>query len=217
MVPFQQDIHNAQSSDTNLPGGVMKQVLYFLLVLIWTLAGGIGGCAKTVQPGKPFSDSERRFFDDSIDVVEDINALQGQFGFEAREDVDARSNLADVIAVVEILSVNSSVGANSQKEMRLDVQVKEILYGEVTANQIQLRSNANALGYRLLERHQAALNGTKVLFMRTFPLPNAAPGMGHHFHLSPNSPSVRKEVAHLLKKRLEAESGKDKKRKSDEE
>ena len=182
-----------------------------MLLLLWI----IGGCATTVQPGKPFSDSERRFFDDSIDVVEDINALQGQFGFEAREDVDARSNLADVIAIVDILSVNTSVGAGGQKEMRLDVQVQEVIYGEVTSHQIQLRSNVNALGYRLLERYQAALNGTKVLFMRTFPLTDGEVGVGHHFHLSPNSPSVLKEVAHLIKKRTEAESGKEEKRKAE--
>ncbi|MBN2716327.1 MAG: hypothetical protein JXX14_10770 [Deltaproteobacteria bacterium] len=184
----------------------MKQPLFISLLLIFCMMA----CATTIQPGKPFDDSERRFFDDGIDVVEDVSSLQGQFGFEEREDMDARCNLADVVGVVEILSVHSNTGADGVEEIRIEVQVKELIYGEMTNRQIQLRSNANALGYTLLNRYESALSGSKILFMRTFHISGESDGTGHHFHLSPLSPAVLSEVKRLVKKRRNAESGKDK-------
>ncbi|MBN2526125.1 MAG: hypothetical protein JXR76_07010 [Deltaproteobacteria bacterium] len=196
----------------------MKKRLTFAIVLLPLVVVGCG--ATTITPGEPFQPSEQRFFDDGIDVVADINALQGQFGFEAREDMDARCNLADVIAQVTIESVHSSTRGDGVAETLISVKINQIIYGELSTGEFQLRSNANSLGYTLLKRHESAINGEKLLFLRTFEMENETnerglsgetpvkQTVGHHFHLSPNSSAVLGLVQKYIQKRKGAESGK---------
>lgn len=161
------------------------------------------GCAKTITVGHAFLDSEKRFFDDGIDVVSGYQEASGQFLFEARQDIDARSNLANVVALVTIVSVQTNDMSGGIEERRIEVNVEQVLYGELQHSKYQLRSASSSLGYALLNRHEAALEGKKILFLRTFP--PTENGVDHHFHLSPGDASVVAEVTPFLKKRLEAE------------
>jgi hypothetical protein len=176
--------------------------LCFLLIIVATVAA----CATTIQPGKPFSDSERRFFDDGMDVVEDVTSIQGQFGFDAREALDARCNLADVIAEVTVVSVQDTAGVGGVGEKRIEVKVDRIIYGDLSAGEVNLISNANALGYTLLNRYESVLNGSKMLFLRTFVSAEENEDIGHHFHLSPGTEAIGRSVATFVAKRIEAES-----------
>ncbi|MBN2343973.1 MAG: hypothetical protein JXX29_11965 [Deltaproteobacteria bacterium] len=177
---------------------------YSMLVWVLLCCGVLtGACSKQVHVvGKPFQPTEERFFDDGMDVIADSSSLSGQFGFETREDLDARSNLADVVALVTVSTVQTNEMA-SGAERRIEVTIERVLYGEgFSAASYQLRSGSSSLGYTLLERHESALTGQMLLFLRTFP---ESEGADHHFHLSPASATVLTVVEDYLKKRVEAE------------
>jgi hypothetical protein len=175
-------------------------------LFIFTVTILLGACATTVIQGRSFSDSERRFFDDGIDVVEDVDSLQGQYGFEEREALDARCNLADVIAEVTIVAVHDNEDAAGVAVKRLEVTINRLFYGEMRSGEFLLSSNANALGYTLLTRHEAALGGRKIMFLRTFFPGEGNDSSGHHFHLTPASDAMKKSVKHFVDKRIGAES-----------
>ena len=179
-----------------------------------TIPALLAACATTIQPGNPFSDSERRFFDDGLDVVENLDGIQGQFGFEEREALDARCNLSDVIAEITIVSVQDTEGVGGVAEKRIRIKVDRVIYGDMTGDELNLTSSANALGYTLLKRYETSLSGGKLLFLRTFEPAEGSEQSGHHFHLSPDSEAMKKSVVTLIDKRVEAESERrDRKRK----
>lgn len=180
----------------------MRHKLLFLFVGVFICVMNIG-CAKSVILGNPFASFEEPFFDDGIDVVVDYSTLSGQWAFSAEEELDARCNLSDVVAEVTIVSVQINSDVAGQEERRIEIKLDSFLYGALDTNNFLLISQIDAKGYALLQRHEIALKGKQLLFLRTFPLDkeNNDGEMGHHFHLSPHAPAILSKTNTLINKR----------------
>jgi hypothetical protein len=177
-----------------------KQIL--IAVLFSCVA--IAGCDKYgFKVGKPWNPEDTPFFDDGVDVVDDFANLSGKWRQEHERYFDARAQLADLIAEIEIVSVQTSSDLESDTTKRIKVRIVEILYGKAPSDTISLVSRTQAPGYELVLRHEGQLTGRFFLFVRWFDEKNSQPG--NHFHLSPSSEGIRSELANRLAFRIDAE------------
>ena len=165
------------------------------------------GCAATsFRVGDEWDPKETPFFDDGVDVVEDISTLSGKWAYRHEKETDGRMQLADFVGVVNILSVQTKSDFNVEAAKRIDVEVVETIYGNTPAGIIQLLSTREAPGHQLLLRYEQRLSGKRLVFIRWFKQEDKT--IGHHFHISPASeylvPKVR--AAMDMRKRKEAAS-----------
>ncbi len=164
----------------------------------------IAGCDKYgFKVGKPWNPEETPFFDDGVDVVDDFANLSGKWRQEHERYFDARAQLADLIAEIEIVSVQTSSDLESDTAKRIKVRIVEILYGKTPSDTISLVSRTHSPGYELVLRHEVRLPGRFFLFVRWFDEKNGQPG--NHFHLSPSSEEIRSELANRVAFRKDAE------------
>jgi hypothetical protein len=177
-----------------------KQLL--LAVVISFVA--IAGCDKYgFKVGKPWNPEETPFFDDGVDVVDDLADLSGKWRQERERNFDARVQLADLIAEIEILSIQTSSDLESDTAKRIEVRIVEILYGKAPSETISLVSRTHSPGYELVLRHEVHLTGRFFLFVRWFDDENHQPG--NHFHLSPSSEGIRSALENRVVFRKNAE------------
>jgi hypothetical protein len=160
-----------------------------LLIVLFSLIL-ITGCSKYgFEVGKPWNPEETPFFDDGVDVVDNLANLSGKWRHQQERLFDARVQLADLIAEVEILSVQTSSDLESETSKRIEVRIVEIMYGKAPSDTLPLVSRKNAPGYELVLRHEARLMGHFFLFVRWFDEKDNK--LGNHFHLSPTSEEIR--------------------------
>ena len=163
------------------------------------------GCGGGFAVGRPWdAATEATVFDDGIDVVDDLAKLSGEWAFRARRDLDARSNLADTVAVVTIMSIGTMKDVDGSEARRIDGRVERTLYGASPGKNIVLESSASALGNALLTRHESRLTGSYIVFLRWFEKEDET--LGHHFHLSPSSPAIMEVVKENLQARTAQEA-----------
>jgi len=174
--------------------------LALLPLLLAAVAGGCGGGFRT---GVDWDPKEGRLFDDGIDVMEDLSRLSGKWELDARDELDARANLADAIAIVEVLSVQTNADLDGVESKKLDARVEEILYGRMPTSELSLVSSPDSLGYALVIRHEARLVGRHIAFLRWFDGPDGKPA--NHFHLSPLAERLEGSLRKLLKARKDEE------------
>jgi hypothetical protein len=107
------------------------------LTLLWTL-----GCATaSFQAGEPFAPGEARFFDDGIDLIENLESLSGEWGYRAQDDLSGRVQLADLVAVVDIVAVQLSQDVEGKESRRIDLQLKESLLGKSPGDILSLSAS----------------------------------------------------------------------------
>jgi len=163
------------------------------------------GCGGGFAAGRPWDAAmEATVFDDGIDVVDNPAKLSGEWAFRARRDLEARSNLADMVAVVTIMSVQTMRDVDSNEARRVDARVEKALYGSSPNNNLVLKSSASALGNALLMRHEGRLTGSYLVFLRWFEQEDGT--IGHHFHLSPSSPEISEQVRKYVRARVAKEA-----------
>ncbi len=166
----------------------MKKIPTLLFVLFFSVL--ITGCGQVgFKAGKSWNPEETPFFDDGVDVVDDLANLSGKWRQQEERHFDARTQLADLIAEVEILSVQTSSDLESETAKRLEVHIVDILYGKTPSDTISLISRKNSPGYELVHRHEARLRGRFFLFVRWYDGKDNA--LGNHFHLSLASSEIR--------------------------
>jgi len=129
--------------------------------------------------------------------------LSGNFRFDAEEELNARANLADVILLGNIRSVQQSEDVDGVRTKRITMDVEKVLYGKWREKEFILVSGQESLGYTLLARHEERLKGRQLAFIRIFRTEDGR--TGHHFHLSPGSLSMRDEVETLVAAREKEE------------
>ncbi len=183
---------------------MVSRLIVVALCLVSLLAVGCGGAV--FQTGEPWDPKETPFFDDGIDMVEDLSALSGKWGYTAENEFEGRVQLADLIAEVDVMAVQTTSGLNGESAKRIEVKVARVIYGEAPSENFHLVSKKEAPGHELILRYERHLTGRFFVFVRWFQDDNGAPG--HHFHLSPASdkltPEVERRIA--LRKREEAEA-----------
>jgi hypothetical protein len=163
------------------------------------------GCGGGFAVGRPWdAATEATVFDDGIDMVDDLAKLSGEWAFRAREDLDARSNLADMVAVVTVLSIGTMKDVDGTEARRIDGRVERTLYGSSPGKNLVLKSAASALGNPLIIRHEGRLTGSYIVFLRWFRQEDET--LGHHFHLSPASPTMLEAVQKYVQARTAQEA-----------
>jgi len=169
------------------------------LVLITAAALLVGGCGTAFRAGESWDPKEARFFDDGIDLISEPSKLAGEWSYRNEEELDARVNLADLIALVEIGTVQTNQDIEGVEAKRIQTTVTDVLYGETPTDAIALRSSKTSMGYPLIIRHERHLTGTLLLFLRWFE--NDKGVLDHHFHLSPASGELMTSVGKKIDRR----------------
>ncbi len=180
-----------------------KTTLIFSHSLIFLTIFTLAGCAGTLTDIREWNPSEEKFFDDGIDIIEDNSKLSGQWAFDAEEELNGRANLADVIAIVTIVAVQTNNNISEVDEKRIEVKIDKLLYGKVKQKHIVLTSRSRTKGYTLINRYEKNLKGRHLLFLRRF---KTETEIDNHFHLSSASSKMEEKVTAIIKKRVKAES-----------
>lgn len=185
----------------------MNRLTYFLpAVIAISCVVNCGGAVVSVGP--PWHPEDAVFFDDGADLIENPTVLAGTWGGRQKNWMEGRVQLADVVAVVEIQTVQTDIEADTANAKRIDVRVVEKLYGTPPGERISLRSLFAASGYALIVRHEKHLAGKFILFYRHFDVQGKGgrKAVGHHFHLSPASVELVDYVKERLSLRKSAEN-----------
>ena len=173
-------------------------------VLVLSLLFCVTGCGGTAfKTGKVWDPNEAPFFDDGVDVVEDLSSLSGKWAFEQEKDLDGRVQLADLVAKVEILSVRTSSDFDVDTGKRIEIQIKNILYGSSPTEKFALVSTKDSPGHELIIRYENRLVGSFFLYARWFEGQDGT--ILHHFHLSPVSAQMEAEINKRIEKRKRQE------------
>lgn len=166
------------------------------------------GCAGGFRAGQPWDPNEEPFFDDGIDLVEDPSSISGTWAYEHEKNLDARIQLADLIAEVEIMSVQTISDMDEETARRIDVTVENLLYGKSPDRQkVSLFSSRESRGYELILRYERRLTGRFILFVRWFV--DDKNNVVNHFHLSPASSQMKADVDKKVTFRQREESAMD--------
>ena len=105
------------------------------------------GCGGGFAVGRPWdAATEATVFDDGIDVVDDPAKLSGEWAFRERENLNARSNLADFVAVVSITSIQTMKDVDGTEARRIDTRVMNIIYGTTPGKTLVLKSSSTPAG-----------------------------------------------------------------------
>ncbi len=164
----------------------------------------VGCAAAEFQVGNAWQPGEERFFDDGVDMVGDPSKISGKWAYEQQDELTGRVQLADLIARVEILSVQTHRNIDGIETKRLTVEIVEIKYGHSPEQQLSLASLRDAPGHTLIQRYEKRLTGHFILFIRWFETDDGS--LGHHFHLSPATSIIESEVQKRINERLKQES-----------
>lgn len=155
------------------------------------------------RAGRPFQKGEARFFDDGVDMIDDLSRLSGEWGFQAKEELDGRVQLADLIAEVNVLALQTVRDVDGREAIRIEVEVVDALLGNAPDAILSLSSPVSSPGHQLVLRHMRRLTGRYILFARWF---EAKPGaLDHHFHLSPATLPIKSAVRKRIDERIRRE------------
>jgi hypothetical protein len=173
------------------------------VLLLLTVLVSLPGCGGAFKTGESWDPKESRMFDDGVDLLQDISRLSGEWEYQAEQELEARTHLADMVAVVNVLAVQTNEDLEGIESKKIEARIEDIIYGDTPSNDLSLKSSANSLGYSLILRHEQHLVGKQIVFMRWFTQDDKS--LGHHFHLSPSSGKLEKKVRKLIEARVKEE------------
>jgi hypothetical protein len=180
----------------------MKCVRAAVIVVLSLAASACGG---GFVAGRAWdAEAEATIFDDGVDLVDDPAKLSGEFEDGARRALEIRAATADLTALVEVTSIQTTKDVDGTEARRIGAELTEILYGKAPDPSIAFESAATALGNQLITRHERRLAGPFVIFVRWFDRPDGS--LGSHFHLSPSSPAVMELVRGRIGDRIKREA-----------
>jgi hypothetical protein len=150
---------------------------------------------------------EAPFFDDGVDILKTMDNLSGRWAYARRNELDGRILLADLIAEVDVKSVQTFIDKDGKEAKRIGVSITNKLYGETPGKAISLVSQKDAPGHELLLRYEGQLTGKFFAFVRWFEIEDQRnPSIGHHFHMSPVSPEMTELIEKGVRARLDEEA-----------
>lgn len=170
----------------------------FIAVLV-----SLAGCGGAFKAGDSWDPKESRMFDDGVDLVQDISGLSGEWEYQAEQELEARSHLSDMVAVVSVLAVQTNEDLEGIETRKIEARIEDIIYGAAPGKDLVLNSTSKSLGYSLILRHEQHLVGKHIIFVRWFTQDDKS--LGHHFHLSPASGKLESAVRKLIATRKKEE------------
>lgn len=180
-----------------------SQSLFPILFMVLATACGPKGFKVT----NSWNPQEAPFFDDGVDILKTMDNLSGRWAYDRKNELDGRILLADLIAEVNIKSVQTFLDKNGEEAKQVAVLITNNLYGETPGKTITLVSRKDAPGHELLLRYEGQLDGKFYAFVRWFEIADQhKTSIGHHFHMSPASPQITELVEKGVSARLAEEA-----------
>jgi hypothetical protein len=170
-----------------------------------TLAGFVlaacGGAATVnVTPTTP---DQLRVLDHGADFVEDPEILEGQWRRDWSEELEMRVSSADFVAIVDVLSIQSSRIPDQGRSIRVHVRRKRAIFPSRVPEELDLVVPEGQGGFNSIYRNQARLlRAPQVLFAKWYRDEEQA--LHVHWHLSPATDPVVRRVEHLVDRRRNA-------------
>ena len=155
------------------------------------------------RTGNNWQAGEERFFDDGVDLIKDPSKISGEWAYRYENELDGRVQLADMVAEIDIFSIQTTRNVDNVEAKRIEVSIENILLGDAPEKSVVLESTRLSPGHELLLRYESHLSGRFLLFIRWFANENGT--LSHHFHLSPASDRVKSEVLKRINTRQKEE------------
>lgn len=169
--------------------------------LATSLLGGCGGGATAVRPTSPFTDEDARFFDGSVDFVEDPTALQGRWADTWNEELDERVGRLDMLAAIEVHTLRTDTDLDRRRTFRLVANVRDELYGDYELGELDLVVREGERGFATVEGNQRRILHQPFLAFVKFAESELDGSIVPKWHLSPVSQPVLDRVNALLEQR----------------
>lgn len=137
--------------------------------------------------------SDVSLFDNAVDLVEAPVIVEGEFSGA----FERRVGRSDLIAVVRVDTLSSDL-VNRRSAYRLTLRVKDRLKG-ISTKEIVLRVGDEEAGYQSVRVNEdRLLHEPFVAFIKWESDPDR-PELISHWHLSPDSDSVRQKINYFLR------------------
>jgi len=157
----------------------------------WTACGGsVPGPTVT----SPFTGRDAQLFDDGLDLMEDPDALHGQWRADWERELTERIGRSDAIVEGEVATIHVDSDLDKRKSYRIVLKVRKVYRGDLGpgVTEISLITREGALGYGgIASNPDRALRRPFVAFMKYVQAP-ARPRA--HFHLTPPSIALRRAL-----------------------
>jgi hypothetical protein len=172
--------------------------------LVAALLGAVVACggasAVNVTPTTP---EQRRVLDHGVDFVEDPEVLEGQWRQDWSRELELRISAADIVAIVDVLSIQTSRIPDQGNAIRVHVRRQRALLPSDPPEEFDLVVPEGEGGYNLVYRNQPRLlRGQHVLFAKWYRDDQQA--LQLHWHLSPATDPVVRRVEYLVDRRRNA-------------
>lgn len=175
---------------------LMRALLALVLV---PLAASCAGSVPGPEVTSPFTARDEKLFDDGLDLMEDPDALHGQWREDWENELSDRLERADAIVEGEVIAVHADQNPDKRVNYRVVISVRKVHRGQLGegVTEVALVSREGAVGYgSIASNPQRILRLPFVAFMKYAEAP-VRPFA--HFHMTPPSIALRRGLATLPK------------------
>jgi hypothetical protein len=174
----------------------MKRILISVIVaLVASCAGSVPG--PTVS--SPFTVRDEQLFDNGVDLMEDPDALHGQWRKDWEHELTDRLERSDAIVEGEVVAVHADENPDKRVNYRVVMNVRKVHRGQLGlgVTEVALTSREGAVGYgSIASNPQRILRLPFVAFMKYV---EASGRPVAHFHMTPPSIALRRGLSTLPK------------------
>jgi hypothetical protein len=165
--------------------------------LVACLAVAAVGCGASLQGpsvSSPFTQRDASLFDDGVDLMQDPDALHGQWREDWERELTERMERSDVVFEGVLLAVQVDSDPDQRESYRALISVGKVHRGDLFgAKEVALISREGALGYNTFKGNpERLLRKPFMAFLKYADAPDGSPKPVAHFHISPPSIAMRR-------------------------
>jgi hypothetical protein len=169
---------------------VFRQVVIVLGLL---LCAACGASRPGPQVTSPFSERDATLFDDGVDLLEDPDALAGQWRTAWEDELSERVERGDSIVEGTVTRLNAQADPDQRTSYRIELRVERVHRGHPGKKELTLISREGALGYpSLASNPDRVLGRAFIAFIKYVEGPRKEPVP--RFHLTPPSVALRRGI-----------------------
>jgi len=171
-----------------------------LVVVGWLCLSGCattGASTSTSSPTSAYSDGDAKLFDDGVDFIGSVLALEGQWQVDWEAELRARTAAASTVAVVTVHTLTTHTDPRHSLTHRLFVKPVRVLAGSMDPEGLHLASDEASRGFRTVNSNLRKLaSGRYLLYAKKFRSETGVEAL--HWHLSPASEEVVAATSRML-------------------
>lgn len=180
-----------------VPSSKAHSASWLAAVVLLGLGACAAGHAASAPPESAYLEGDAKLFDDGVDFIHSVLALEGRWQTDWEAELRARTNAASVIAVVEVHTLTTHTNPRGGLSHRLLVKPVTVLEGRLDAGGVQLASDEASRGFRTVDSNLKRLeSGRYLLYAKEFRSETGVEAL--HWHLSPASEDVVAATTRLL-------------------